>query len=352
MPLASPLSHETLEFAAAGDWSCSHLAWLPPTASIEREALRESMRRGILRIGKGALRERALALLARERLEAEAVPPWLFRHHAARLRIFAQGQPSLFDQPGHLLEIVAPGLLTSDTWPLWISLAAALGIAEASGGRVLEPACLRELDLSMLDGPTPAKPQSAQRSPAKPQPAQRSPAKPQIVLSEHFMVLSGAIDDERGRMVTLGLLRLGMPELIVDDVPLETLVGFGSIVNGIAWHLFDRVLATPVRQRERLVRMPAELLVQPAWREAALGRCSTHVERFRHGEPGAPPLVRLEVDDGEGAGALHLGPGRSWTRGRHAWARALLARSGLAVGPPPLHSCCPSDGQGRGGWDG
>lgn len=313
---------DVVTFPAAGDWNCSYIAWLPHDASAERDALQAAARRGILLIDEGRLRRRALKLLDQGALDILETPPLQSRVIRRYLPV-ANPDGALAMQPGgRFVDVIVPGRLDADLLPLWVSMAVACGVAAAGQGSVLDAASLRELAPEML--------------------TKRIPARPRIALGEHVLLLSSSDDRGVGRLTTMGLLRLGLPEITIEDVPDETLCGIASIVNGLAWRIFEEALATPIVSGGRHVSLPADLLVPPSWTESAFGRCPDCAPRLRNGEE-APPRVRLAfAPDEHGLPWIRLGPPLDWSRTRDAWARALVRRSGHSFVPlphsPPVRS--------------
>ena len=300
MPTISTDEPETITFPAAGRWSCTHVAWLPDERLAPEELL-PLAQDGIRRIAAGRLRELGEAALAADELRLTPVSRLGSLDGMALIEALAPSAAARMRRGGRLIDVEVFGTLDEAYSCLWLSLAAARALAQAASGLVVDTGWPRVLPASVLAEPV--------------------APEPQLLLTEHVLVTSTSDERGRGRMATVGLHRLGQPEIEVANVPEDALPGLAALVNGLAWRLQQHVLATPIVSGERLVRVPAEMEVRPEWIAATLG--GPLPGGFR--SSGAAPPVRLRAGrHAIGTPWISVGPPASWRGSRKAWARHVV----------------------------
>lgn len=320
MPVLVPPADdpETLRFVAPWRWSCGYLASLPGAPRPRAGVLGGIAHAGVTAYLSGATRDAALRLMARGDLRIAQIPASLLSDGSARLLRDA-GAPSVRERECSLIEIVATGQLDREMLPLWTALAAARGVAHAFGGLVIDPAWPRAFVPSMLHD-TMSEPLG-------------------LVIAEHVLVMSSLLENGRARLSTLGMERLGIPDLVIESVPANSMKALAAVLNGIAWHLLDVVLATPPADDDsRHVVTEAEFTVKSAWIEDS-GCFPRRRGRFIAGDE-EPPAVRLiALPEKDGDRLIAVKPPRDWRGGRTQWARGLAEGLGLPWQPPPRPSC-------------
>ena len=300
---------EFVRFPAAGTWGCSHAVFVPHAARIEDRDLRALLREGILAVAPGPLRDEGLAMLMGGRLDFDVEEGLGGDLTLNRLRIRNPDRRAELAKQGRVVHVTAEGRLDALFAPLWITLAGTCRIARSAGGLVFDAELERVLQQSLQ--------------------AAAMPASPPLVLTDHFVVCSAS--DEKGRafMHTMGLTRLGIPDLELPDLPDDTVRGMAAVFNGLAWRLMELVLATPAED-PRSLRVEAEMTLDRAWIESSRGRPPLLLST---GDGDAPP-VRLAFRRGaDGSAKLIVAPGRNWRVGRKRWARAVVTHAGYPPSP-------------------
>ncbi len=192
-----------------------------------------------------------------------------------------------FQQATHVVVVATQDLPRHPHVGYWSAVAAGRALAEAAGGVLLDPSFPRLLSV-----------EQQQRD---------LPADARIRATEVLMVPQSV--DHRGLawMTTKGMGLFGLPELEVRDAPPSVTNPLGTLINGTAQHLLDRLFTHFGTQEDP----PAELLLGPEIQVtlrdvgAAYGsdeetsppegvRGWTHVRlEYRPGKPGHDSFLRL-----------------------------------------------------------
>jgi uncharacterized protein YegJ (DUF2314 family) len=142
----------------------------------------------------------------------------------------ATGARKRFAEAGHAVLVESSGPLARPCVPLWAALGAARGIAGATGGLLYDPLTFRFAPDGSLK--------------------EDLPPDGEILITDHIVVPYSLREDGRAWVTTVGLTRFGLPNLECRDVPPHLAESVGTLLNVVARHLVDRVLARPDASRD------------------------------------------------------------------------------------------------------
>lgn len=266
----------------------AHLdAWLEQHAEEPlRAAIRACVDRGLLSVD----------VQPRDRLPT---PP------VELLRYLSAGEDEIrrFQDSTHVVLVGMPAAVLPPHFGLWGAIAAARATAAALDGVVFDPALPKLMPLTW--------------------PMEPVPAHGRVEVTEQIIIPFSVERHGLGWMTTKGMVKFGLPELEIRDVPPSVAEMLMTVVNGMARHLLARVA-----RLEGAGAPPRELVLEPEIRLSLQDMAGDAAEG-----PVEPPegvrgwsLIRLQYKPGRrGSSAfLTLLPPRGFGGDQGVWLYSLL----------------------------
>lgn len=232
------------------------LAWFREGAQPpEQDELVEAAAEWIEERADDPFRARLRRALAEDGIEVDIAPRRSVPEPPleALQRFSEEGWEQRFSEATH---VAAIRCAAQPSWPpvsAWIATLAATAIAKRTGGIVLDPAIPRLLPRAGDDD-------------------ERVPGDGRWVLSEHVVTSFSPGRGEKGWLTTHGLLRFGLPEIEVRDIPVELAERLSKVALAAGLRLVGTALDAPVNEDdEREVELDAALSLHPRDVAAAQG---------------------------------------------------------------------------------